>query len=452
MKNRPLAFQIWVVISGILLAISILLLVLFSNTLRDFFTNETYTTIENEQHVLTEYRLPGSIERRYYSEEATAPTTVRSVQHVLLPESEDAASDRNLTTLSSSFIHKVYKLANKQDVKMKRYSEDVNGEKVFFVIKKGLSVNGQSAMMLSYALDSYRDDLAFTLFKQLLFILTGVILLSWIPAIWLAKYLSRPLVSFEKHVKRISEQDWDDPVIVDRQDEIGKLGHTIEDMRQKLVQKDETERTLLQNISHDLKTPVMVIRGYTQSIKDGIFPKGDLENTIDVIEGEAEKLEKKIKDLLYLTKLDYLLKQNVHHETFSIAEVTEEVIERLKWSRKELSWVIDVEVDTVMPGDPEQWSKLLENILENQIRYAETKIEVSIKKDVQNIFITIKNDGPHIEDEMLTSLYEPFNKGKKGEFGIGLSIVKRILTLHKASIAIENDKTGVTYRIAVPKK
>lgn len=58
MKNKPLAFQIWVVISGILLAISILLLVLFSNTLRNFFTDETYTTIENEQHVLTEYRLP----------------------------------------------------------------------------------------------------------------------------------------------------------------------------------------------------------------------------------------------------------------------------------------------------------------------------------------------------------------------------------------------------------
>ena len=78
-------------------------------------------------------------------------------------------------------------------------------------------------MMLSYALDSYRDDLAFTLFKQLLFIIAGVILLSWIPAIWLAKYLSRPLVSLEKHVKRISKQDWDDPVIVDRKDEIGKL-------------------------------------------------------------------------------------------------------------------------------------------------------------------------------------------------------------------------------------
>ncbi|MBT2574762.1 HAMP domain-containing histidine kinase [Bacillus sp. ISL-51] len=451
MKNKPLAFQIWVVISGILLAISILLLVLFSNTLRDFFTDETYTTIENEQHVLTEYRLPGSIERGYYSEEATAPTTFRSVQHVLLPEREESASDRDLSYLSNSFIHKVYKLAGRQHSITKRYSAEVSGEKVFFVIKKGLTINGQNAMMLSYALDSYRDDLAYTLFRQLLFIIAGVILLSWIPAIWLAKYLSRPLVSLEKHVKRISEQDWDDPVIVDRKDEIGKLGHTIEDMRSKLVQKDETERTLLQNISHDLKTPVMVIRGYTQSIKDGIFPKGDLENTIDVIEGEAEKLEKKIKDLLYLTKLDYLLKQPIHHETFDIVKVTEEVIERLKWARKELSWTVDTGDVMMMSGDPEQWSKLLENILENQIRYAETAIHVQISQNQQQIVMTVKNDGPPIEDEMLSSLYEPFNKGKKGEFGIGLSIVKRILTLHKASITIENDQSGVTYRIIVPK-
>ena len=91
----------------------------------------------------------------------------------------------------------------------------------------------------------------------------------------------------------------------------------------------------------------------------------------------------------------------------------------------------------MMPGDPEQWSKLLENILENQIRYAETAIHIRISQNQQQIVMTVKMTYP-IEDEMLSSLYEPFNKGKKGEFGIGLSIVKRILTLHKASISIEN--------------
>lgn len=266
---------------------------------------------------------------------------------------------------------------------------------------------------MSYAPDSYRDDLSFTLFKQLIFILGTVILLSWIPSIWLARYLSRPIVAFEKHVKRIAQEDWDDPVIVDRQDEIGKLGHTIEEMRQKLIQKDETERTLLQNISHDLKTPVMVIRGYTQSIKDGIFPKGDLEQTVEVIEGEAEKLEKKIKDLLYLTKLDYLSNQHPAHASFLLSNTMLEVVDRIRWSKNELQWNVDLDDEAALEGDPEQWSKLFENVLENQLRYAKRKIDIQMKQEEDQIRIVIRNDGPPIEEHMLSSLYEPFSKGKR---------------------------------------
>lgn len=447
MKNRSLAFQIWSVICGILLTVSILLTFLFSTTLQNFFTDEIYTNIENEQHVLTEYGFSDSPERGFGGSSGSRSTN-RHVQHVLLPEKGTVYQSPQI--LPDSFIEKVQKLGKRQDESSKRYSENVNGEHVFFVLKK-IQTQDQTFLLLSYALDSYRDDLSHTLFKQLLFILIVVILLSWIPSIWLAKYLSRPLVTLEKHVKQISKQDWDDPVIVDREDEIGKLGHTIEDMRQKLIQKDETERTLLQNISHDLKTPVMVIRGYTQSIKDGIYPKGDLENTIEVIEGEAEKLEKKIKDLLYLTKLDYLLRQERQYGTFDIQEVIKEVVERLRWSKKELNWKIDLEEETMLTGDQEQWSKLLENVLENQIRYAESCIEISVRSTKKHTLITIKNDGPHIEEEMLSSLYEPFNKGKKGEFGIGLSIVKRILTLHHADMTIRNDQTGVCYSISVPR-
>lgn len=64
-------------------------------------------------------------------------------------------------------------------------------------------------------------------------------------------------------------------------------------MRKRLVSKDEAQQTLLQNISHDLKTPVMVIQSYAQSIQDGIYPKGDLSQTVKVIEDESKNLEKK---------------------------------------------------------------------------------------------------------------------------------------------------------------
>ena len=446
MKNRSLAFQIWSVICGILLTVSILLTFLFSTTLQNFFTDEIYTNIENEQHVLTEYGFSDSPERGFGGSSGSRSTN-RHVQHVLLPEKGTVYQSPQI--LPDSFIEKVQKLGKRQRVDRKGIRR-MSTESTFSLCSKKIQTQDQTFLLLSYALDSYRDDLSHTLFKQLLFILIVVILLSWIPSIWLAKYYqtrSSRLKSTSNDVK----QDWDDPVIVDREDEIGKLGHTIEDMRQKLIQKDETERTLLQNISHDLKTPVMVIRGYTQSIKDGIYPKGDLENTIEVIEGEAEKLEKKIKDLLYLTKLDYLLRQERQYGTFDIQEVIKEVVERLRWSKKELNWKIDLEEETMLTGDQEQWSKLLENVLENQIRYAETFIDISVRSTKEHTLITIKNDGPHIEEEMLSSLYEPFNKGKKGEFGIGLSIVKRILTLHHADMTIRNDQTGVCYSISVPR-
>ncbi|CAM5533888.1 histidine kinase [Bacillus safensis FO-36b] [Bacillus safensis subsp. safensis] len=123
----------------------------------------------------------------------------------------------------------------------------------------------------------------------------------------------------------------------------------------------------MQNISHDLKTPVMVIRGYTQSIKDGIFPKGDLEQTVEVIEGEAEKLEKKIKDLLYLTKLDYLSKRHPAHSSFLLSNTMLEVVDRIRWSKNELQWNVDLDDEAALEGDPEQWSKLFENVLENRL-------------------------------------------------------------------------------------
>ncbi len=90
MKNKSLAFQIWLVISGILLLISILLAILFPTTLRQFFTNEIYTTIENEQHILKEYGLPSRSGEYYFSNEDSEPTLGnRTVDHILLPEHAD---------------------------------------------------------------------------------------------------------------------------------------------------------------------------------------------------------------------------------------------------------------------------------------------------------------------------------------------------------------------------
>ncbi|MDX8288737.1 HAMP domain-containing sensor histidine kinase [Metabacillus indicus] len=446
MKNKSLAFQIWIVISGILLLISLVLMIIFPTTLRNFFTNEIYNTIENEQHILTEYRLQGDMDMDPLNPNGEKLSPDRSVQHIILPE--NAPFFYNEKKLPLRFLQETQSLAANQEAITEEYSRVIDDERLFFVIKK-VSLDGQPAFLLSYAWDSYRNDLVLTLFKQLVLVMIIVFLFSWIPSIWLAKYLSRPLVSLEKDVKRISNEDWHEPVILERSDEIGKLGSSIEQMRQRLVKKDEAQRALLQNISHDLKTPVMVIRGYAKSVNDGIYPKGDLTSTMDVIEEESERLEKKIKDLLYITKLDYLSSRNATKEKLHLNRIVQEVIERIRWSRQALDYSIQLE-EAVIHGDPELWMKLLENLFENQLRYADTIIGAKLTREGSDYLLKIWNDGPPIEEDILAHLFEPFHKGSNGEFGLGLNIVKRIAELHGGKVWAVNEQGLSTFYVKIP--
>src|SRR5690606_11696213 len=117
---------------------------------------------------------------------------------------------------------------------------------------------------------SYRQDLVKTLFKRLALVMFIVSILSWIPAALLSKYLSNPLVALEKKVKKLANYEWNEPIDVDREDEIGRLGKSIEQLRNQLIYQAEMQKSFLQNISHELKTPVMVIRSFAQAIRDGI--------------------------------------------------------------------------------------------------------------------------------------------------------------------------------------
>ncbi|MDQ0229654.1 sensor histidine kinase [Metabacillus malikii] len=443
MKNKSLAFQIWIVFSGILVAISLLLLILFPTTLRSFFTKEIYKTIENEQLIVTDYR-GSNIDQDDLLVEIQKD---RSVSHMVIPMQRSFIYDGELPI---QFIKRTQELAANQSRSVARYEVNLKDQTLFYVIRK-IIYDGEESYLLSYSWDSYRNALVYTLFKQLMLVMFFVFILSWIPSIWLSKYLSKPLVKLERHVQKFSEQQWYEPVEVDRNDEIGRLGHTIENMRQHLIRKDEAQQTLLQNISHDLKTPVMVIRGYAQSVNDGIYPKGDLTSTMDVIEEESEKLEKKIKDLLYLTKLDFLSTKTPAKTPFRLDQLVYEEVDRIKWAKPELEWDITLEEATVL-GESEQWEKLVENLLENSLRYAVTVISISIKNTDNQIVLRFWNDGPMIDETIKDKLFEPFEKGHKGEFGIGLNIVKRIANLHNASVSAENENDGAAFYVKLPKE
>lgn len=450
MKNRPLSVQIWIVFAAITLCISILLSILLPLTLRDFFTKEIYANIESAQDLLF-YRYSDNFYEDFISPEKKESSTkkiedIRTVNHFIIYNENKIISSK---PLSMEFLNKIKSEIVEQKNIRQRYSGKVGDEKLFYVITKGEALN-QDIYLVSYMWDSYREDLVKTLFKKLILIMSIVFLLSWIPAIWLSKYLSKPLVTLEKRVERLAKHEWNEPVEVNRKDEIGKLGDSIEELRNQLIYQDEVQQSFLQHVSHELKTPVMVIRSFAQAIEDGIYPKGDLERSVLVIDEEAERLEKRIGNLLYLTKLDYLSNHELIKEVFSFDSLIKEVVDRLTWNRPEINWKIDLfQVD--INGDIELWRVVLENLLDNQLRYANEEISISLEeRNENNILLRIWNDGPNIEPDVINSLFNQFSKGYKGEHGLGLAIVYRIVSLHDSKIWVVNEKSGVSFNIEIP--
>ena len=453
MKNLPLSMQIWLVFAAIMLSISILLSILFPWTLRDFFTREIYATIESAQS-LTLNRFNNEFSRETWKtgilpDRKQQIQDIRTVNHfILIEDSQEVIASR----LPVEFLYTVRDHIKDQTSDVQRYSGQIGDQKIFYVVAKE-KVLDQNIFLVSYMWDSYREDLVQTLLRRLVFIMSLVFILSWLPSLGLAKYLSKPLVTLEMRVKKLANRDWQEPIQLQREDEIGRLGQSMEQLRNQLIKQDEAQQSFLQHTSHELKTPVMVIRSYTQAIQDGIYPKGNLTNSVRTIEEEAMRLEKSINNLLYLTKLDYLATHNPSNEQVAMDQLIKDVVERFRWRRSELNWTLELS-PTFVKGNIDQWRVVLENLLDNQTRYAQSKILISLANseypNEKLAYLRIWNDGPSIPAENIDNIFSKFQKGPQGEVGLGLAIVHRVISLVNGNIRVKNEVEGVSFYLEIP--
>ncbi|KRF07171.1 hypothetical protein ASG89_17655 [Paenibacillus sp. Soil766] len=368
-----------------------------------------------------------------------------SIRHFMINGAQAAQAIEATASSTEPFMAAMEKDALAQLQPVAKYTRSIDNNSIFYVIRKEV-VHGAPNFIVSYAWGNYRNDLIMSMFFRLILLMVGLIVVSWLPCLLLARYFTRPLVQMERHVGRMAERDWHEPIDTGRRkDEIGRLGKAIEGMRQRLVKQDRAQQFFLQHTSHELKTPVMVIRSYAQSIQDGVFPKGTLSASLGVIMKEGERLEKRIRDLLLLNKLNYFTAKEKPFHAFDIKAVIEDVVERLRYKRPEITWELNIAPHTLL-GDQEQWKIALENMLDNQLRYAESCIRIRMSP-APHFEIGMSNDGPLLDQEIADNLFEPFRTGGKGQFGLGLAIVKQIMDHHGMSVGAKNAWNGVTFTI-----
>ncbi|MBO7703970.1 MAG: HAMP domain-containing histidine kinase, partial [Solobacterium sp.] len=251
-----------------------------------------------------------------------------------------------------------------------------------------------------------------------------------------------PLNQIRAYINKIKN---DEPavIMINRRDEIGEVADALREMEKELQKQNREKQEMIQNISHDLKTPIATIRSYGESIKDGIYPYGTLEKSIDVIIEHADRLEKKVRSLIALNKMDYLLDDCAEGDTLDMNEVVDKVLLSLKVIRPEIAFERETDRNVLFHGDEDPWRIVVENLVDNALRYADTVIRLELHPGELKVI----NDGTPIEEDRLAKLFKPYEKGTDGQFGLGLSIVYKIVTTYGYRIEAENLANGVCFRI-----
>lgn len=290
--------------------------------------------------------------------------------------------------------------------------------------------------------DSYitdmRKDILYTIFPILLITL---LIISGLLLLW-----SRKLVKKIEHLKQkvdnLSNDDYDDTYTYDEDDELKALSVAIDKMRENLKKQENYKNQMYQNISHDFKTPLTVIKSYIEAIQDGIqtVPQG-----LKVIEEQVNKLELKVHSLLYLNKLNYFKeRKDVTVEKVDVQQVINNSVEKMKNIRPDVKWTVYTKSsESIMKGTYDMWEAVVDNILSNFVRYAEKEIKVTMKGSK----ITFYNDGPKLDEKDLENIFSPYKKGINGQFGLGLSIVRETLAFCGYEVTVKNEKKGVSFMI-----
>lgn len=432
LKGMSLTQQLMsVVLVSLAFFIFFLMVFIFGN-INSLVREQLYTNIDS-----TQLRVVRNLKGSSSSDELFIGTDP-NVVHILYPTDDSKQIQTNANTkidveLDGLFRENILK----QTLDIERYESTKTSLDIVYQIRKV----DDSTTIVSFVPQSYMDQFKLTLVNgvvNILLVIVGILFLLLM--LWVG-YLIHSLKQIEVYINKYRKGQKAE-LKLDRNDEVGELGRAIVQMNDEIRRQEQLKEEMVQNISHDLKTPIATIKSYGESIKDGIYPYETLEKSVDVIIEHANRLEKKVHSLLLLNRMGYLIAEDKGNDKTDMKAVIEKVILSLKVFKPSIELKTDL-TSCSYYGSEEPWRVVIENILDNALRYAKTEITIDLKPD----YCIIYNDGINIPEERIEQLFRPYEKGQGGQFGLGLAIVKRVLTAYHYTIRIKNLSYGVQFII-----
>ncbi len=261
--------------------------------------------------------------------------------------------------------------------------------------------------------------------------------------------ISKPIAEINRAVRNIAAGNYAERVQVTGNDEIGQLASSFNFMADSIENLEDMRSGFISDVSHELRTPMTSISGFAQSILDGTAPEEKRDEYLKIIVDESKRLTKLVNDLLEMSKMSSSEYQ-LSIEKFDLNELVRVCIISLesRITERNLDLNVDFESEALnVLGDKDAIQRVILNLMDNAVKFSYENTTMGIRTWTRNkkAYFSIGNFGAGIDQKDLSNIFNRFYKTDKSRrrektgAGLGLSLCKNILTLHKQSIWVESN-------------
>jgi signal transduction histidine kinase len=272
---------------------------------------------------------------------------------------------------------------------------------------------------------------------------------------WLARHFTNPVLSLQRAVERFGKGDLSSRASLDRRDELGHLAGAFNRMADRIETLLAAERRLLLDISHELRSPLARLGVAVELARSG----DNLDAALNRIQKESDRLNSLVGQLLQVTRAEGD-PNSLRRDPIRLDELVQQIVDdsHIEAAARGCRLLYEVHAPLVVQGDPELLRRSIENVLRNAIRYSPRDSAVEVSESAKNgrAVIRIRDYGPGVPENSLARLFDAFyrvdsdrNRGSGG-IGLGLSIARRAIELHKGSIRAVNAQPGLEVTMELP--
>lgn len=363
-----------------------------------------------------------------------------------------STNNRSINNIINNFINKTDK---KEMIKLNNPSNNTKS------ILYNLKLYDNEYIILNTNLEDV-DSTTSVLKSQLIYITLIVILLAIVVSIIISKTINKPIIKITKEAEKLANGNRELNIPESNIKEIDDLRDSLIYVNHEINKTDELRRDLLANVSHDLKTPLTMIKAYAEMIRD--INKDDEEKrneNLNIIIDETDRLTILVNDILNLSKLE-ANKETLDISEFDLVELVNNIIKKYNIIKEteNYNFILNMPKKAIVKGDINKISQVIYNLVNNAINYTGDDLTVTIEviEKKKTYLVNIKDTGKGIKEEELNIIWDKYYKNEKNHkrnkvgTGVGLSIVKNILDKHKCKYGVTSEiGKGTTFYFEITK-